>query len=96
MLRPSPVGIGQIFSGEVFDPQKVDALIAAFLPWKLVFVFLVIAAMLYHDLTSILAAKQHEGPSDSAPGNRAGTFAAALATFLSIAVLYLSVRLVRG
>jgi len=55
-----------------------------------------IALMAFHDITSIRAAKRHEGSPDSAPGNRMGSRAAALATLIAIFILYVSVRLVRG
>lgn len=94
--RYTPIKLGQIFNGELFDANKVDPLIATWLPWKLLLIVVMIALMLFHDITSIRAAKQHAGDRDSAPGNRAGSSAAALATLLAIAVLYVSVRLVRG
>ena len=59
-------------------------------------VALMIALMLFHDITSIRAARNYTGPAGAAPGNRAGSMAAALATLVAIAVLYVSVRLVRG
>lgn len=94
-LRPAPISPEQLFSGEAFDSRKVDPFIAEWLPWKLVLVFLIIVLMLYHDVTSIRATSEHESPG-SAPGRKSGSMAAALATLLSLAVLYLSVRLVRG
>ena len=96
LLRLSPIRIGQLFNGEAFDPNKVDGFIAVWLPWKLMLVVLMIVFMLYHDITSIRAAKRHEGSRESAPGHRGGTRAAALATLLAIAILYVSVRMVRG
>ena len=96
LLRLSPIKMSQLFNGEAFDPNKVDGFIAIWLPWKLMLVVLLIGLMLYHDITSIRTARQHEGSSESAPGNRGGTMAAALATLVAIAVLYVSVRLVRG
>jgi len=96
VLRLSPIRLSQILNGDVFDPAKVERLIAIWLPWKLMFVLLVIGLMLYHDITSIQAAKRYEGSPDRAPGDRMGSRAAALATLLSILVLYVSVRLVRG
>lgn len=95
-LRLSPIKLSQIFNGEIFDPEKVEQLIAIWLPWKLMLVFVMIALMAFHDITSIQAAKRHEGSTDSAPGNRMGSRAAALATLIAILVLYVSVRLVRG
>jgi hypothetical protein len=59
-------------------------------------VIVMIGLMLYHDLTSINAARQYEGAKDRAPGNRGGSMAAAMATLVALAVLYVSVRLVRG
>ncbi|HEY7546046.1 MAG TPA: CopD family protein, partial [Blastocatellia bacterium] len=94
-LRPAPISPGQLFSGEAFDARKVDPFIAEWLPWKLALVFIVIVLMFYHDFTSIRAAQESDSP-DSASGRRSGSMAAAVATLLSIAVLYLSVRLVRG
>jgi uncharacterized membrane protein len=96
MLRPSPVRLSQLVSGEAFDPQRVYEPIATWLPWKLVLIALMVALMLYHDITSTRAARTHAGPADAAPGNRGGSMAAALATLLAIAILYVSVRLVRG
>jgi len=95
-LRLSPISLSQIFNGDVFDPQKVEQLIAIWLPWKLMLVLLMIVLMAFHDITSIQAAKKYEGSPNSAPGNRLGSRAAALATLIAIAVLYVSVRLVRG
>jgi putative copper resistance protein D len=96
VLRLSPIRIEQLFNGEAFDPTKVDGFIARWLAWKLLFVFVMIALMLYHDITSLSAAKQHEGKPGNPPHNRAGSIAAALATLLAILVVYISVRLVRG
>jgi uncharacterized membrane protein len=96
MLRYTPIGIGQIFNGDLFNPDKVERLIAIWLPRKLMLVVLMIGLMLFHDITSMRAAKRYEGSPDSAPGNRAGSRAAALATLVALAILYVSVRLVRG
>ncbi|HWP41601.1 MAG TPA: CopD family protein [Blastocatellia bacterium] len=96
LLRLSPISLRQLFNGEAFDPRVVDRFIAIWLPWKLMLVFVMIGLMLYHDITSIRAARRYEGAADRAPGNRGGSFAAALATLVAIAVLYVSVRLVRG
>ncbi|MCI0489546.1 MAG: CopD family protein [Blastocatellia bacterium] len=96
LLRYSPIRISQLFNGEAFDPNKVDGFIAVWLPWKLMLVVVMIVLMLYHDITSIQAAKRHEGSRESAPGRRSGTMAAALATLLAIAIVYVSVRMVRG
>jgi uncharacterized membrane protein len=96
MLRLSPVSLKQILNGDVFDPAKVETLIATWLPWKLMLIVVMVALMAYHDLTSIQAAKQYEGSRDRAPGRRAGTTAAAAATLVTLLVLYVSVRLVRG
>ena len=96
LLRPSPVRLSQLVNGEAFDPQRVYEPIATWLPWKLILIAVMIALMLYHDITSTSAARQHEGDAESAPGNRGGSMAAALATLLAIAILYISVRMVRG
>lgn len=96
MLRLSPIKPSQILNGELFDPQKVEQLIAIWLPWKLMLIAFMIMLMAFHDITSIRAAKHYDGALDSAPGNRLGSRAAALATLLAILVLYVSVRLVRG
>ncbi|HET9533684.1 MAG TPA: hypothetical protein VFQ92_25260 [Blastocatellia bacterium] len=96
LLRLSPISLRQLFNGDAFDPDKVDRFIAIWLPWKLMLVIVMIGLMLYHDITSIQAARQFQGPADRAPGNRGGSIAAALATLVAIAVLYVSVRLVRG
>jgi putative copper resistance protein D len=96
VLRLTPIKLSQIFNGEVFDPEKVERLIAIWLPWKLMLVIVMIGLMAFHDITSMRAAKRYEGSPDSAPGNRAGSRAAALATLVAILVLYASVRLVRG
>jgi uncharacterized membrane protein len=95
-LRLSPISLGQLFNGDAFDPNKVDRFIAIWLPWKLMLVIVMIGLMLYHDITSINAARTYEGEADRAPGRRAGSLAAAMATLVAIAVLYVSVRLVRG
>jgi uncharacterized membrane protein len=63
---------------------------------KLLLVVLMIGLMLFHDITSLNAAKRHEGKPGSPPSNRLGSMAAALATLLAIAILYISVRIVRG
>ncbi|MFL6214983.1 MAG: hypothetical protein ACJ74J_13955 [Blastocatellia bacterium] len=83
-------GIGEAF-GALFSPggnfwlrRKVEAFV------------LMVVLMLFHDITSIRAARQSSGPRDSASGNRLGSIAAALATLLALVVLYCSVRLVRG
>ena len=95
VLRYRPISIGQIFNGDVFNPEK-EPLLAIWLPWKLMFVAVMIGLMLFHDITSMRAAKRYAGSPDDAPGNRAGSRAAALATLVALAVLYVSVRLVRG
>ena len=95
-LRLSPIKLSQVFNGEVFNPEKVERLIAIWLPWKLMLVIVMIGLMAFHDVTSIQAAKRSEGSSDTASGNRLGSRAAALATLVAILVLYVSVRLVRG
>jgi putative copper resistance protein D len=95
-LRLSPIKLSQVFNGEVFNPEKVERLIAIWLPWKLMLVIVMIGLMAFHDVTSIQAAKRSKGSSDTASGNRAGSRAAALATLVAILVLYVSVRLVRG
>ena len=95
-LRLSPIKLSQVFNGEVFNSEKVERLIAIWLPWKLMLVVVMIGLMAFHDVTSIQAAKHSEGSSDTAPGSRAGSRAAALATLVAILVLYVSVRLVRG
>ena len=95
-LRLSPIKFSQILNGELFDPNKVEQLIAIWLPWKLMLVVLMVGLMAFHDITSIQAAKRFEGSRDEAPGNRMGSRAAALATLLAILVLYVSVRMVRG
>jgi hypothetical protein len=59
-------------------------------------VAVMVALMAFHDITSIRAAKEYKGSPAAAPGNRAGSTAAAIATLVAIAVLYVSVRLVRG
>lgn len=95
-LRLTPIKFSQILNGDVFDPEKVERLIAIWLPWKLMLVIVMIGLMAFHDITSIQAAKRHEGSPNAAPGSRAGSRAAALATLVAILVLYVSVRLVRG
>ena len=95
-LRLTPIRFSQILNGDVFNPEKVERLIAIWLPWKLMLVAVMVGLMAFHDITSIQAAKRYEGSPDSAPGSRAGSRAAAIATLLAILVLYVSVRLVRG
>lgn len=95
-LRLTPIRFAQIFNGDVFNPEKVEHLIAIWLPWKLMLVIVMIGLMAFHDITSIRAAKRYDGSPDHVPGNRAGSRAAALATLIAILVLYVSVRLVRG
>lgn len=96
ILRYSPIYPMQLINGEAYDADKVDRVIAVWLPWKLALVLLMVALMLFHDITSIRASRRHSEMGDAAPGNRAGSMAAALATLLALAVLYVSVRLVRG
>jgi uncharacterized membrane protein len=95
-LRLSPIKASQIFNGDLFNPEKVERLLAIWLPWKLMLVIVMIGLMAFHDITSIQAAKRYQGSPDGAPGNRLGSRAAALATLVGILVLYVSVRLVRG
>jgi len=95
-LRLSPIKFSQILNGDLFNPEKVEQLIAIWMPWKLMLVIVMIGLMAFHDITSMRAARRYEGSPDSAPGNRAGSRAAALATLVAILVLYASVRLVRG
>jgi len=95
-LRYSPVRLGQLFNGEAFQAGKVDEFTAIWLPWKLFLVALMILLMAFHDITSIRAAKKYQGDRKAAPGNRAGSAAAAFATLVALAVIYVSVRLVRG
>jgi uncharacterized membrane protein len=95
-LRLSPITLGQIFNGDVFNAEKVEGLIAIWLPWKLMLVIVMIALMAFHDITSIRSAQGFKDSHDRAPGNRMGSRAAALATLVAILVLYVSVRLVRG
>jgi len=96
MFRPSPISPVQLLNGEAYDPSKVDGFIAVWLPWKLLLVALMVGLMLYHDITSLQAARKSGTSPDEAPGNRGGSRAAALATLVAVAVLYVSVRLVRG
>jgi copper resistance protein D len=95
-LRLSPIKFAQILNGDLFNPDKVEQLIAIWLPWKLMLIVVMIGLMALHDITSIQAAKRSEGSRASASGNRMGSRAAALATLVAILVLYVSVRLVRG
>lgn len=96
LLRLTPIKLSQIFTGQVFDPEKVERLIAIWLPWKLLLVIVMIGLMGFHDITSMRAAKRSGGSPGAAPGNRMGSRAAALATLVAILVLYVSVRMVRG
>jgi putative copper export protein len=70
-----------------------------FMKWlgiKLGLIIVMVGLMLFHDITSLRDAKRNEGKPGTAPHNRAGSIAAALATLLAIVILYVSVRLVRG
>lgn len=96
VLRLTPIKFSQILNGELFNPDKVERLIAIWLPWKVMLVIVMIGLMAFHDITSIRSAKRHRGNPDGAPGNRMGSRAAAIATLVAILVLYVSVRLVRG
>lgn len=78
--------------GGLFDRTRVGF----WLPRKLEFFVLMVLLVLFHDIMSTRAAKQSGGPRDSAPGNRLGSIAAAIATLLALVVLYCSVRIVRG
>lgn len=95
-LRLSPIKISQLLNGDLFNPQKVEQLMAIWLPWKLMLVIVMVGLMAFHDITSVQSAKKHHGSPDSAPGNRRGSRAAALATLVAILILYVSVRMVRG
>ncbi|HEY6332939.1 MAG TPA: hypothetical protein VI756_26680 [Blastocatellia bacterium] len=95
-LRYPPVTSAQLFNGQAFRADVAGEAAATWLPWKLGLVGLMIVLMAFHDITSIRAAKKYEGSRDAAPGNRAGTIAASLATVIALAVIYVSVRLVRG
>jgi copper resistance protein D len=95
-LRLSPIRPGQLFNGQAFDPEIVDRFIAIWLPWKLMLVAVMVGLMLYHDITSLAAARRAKGAEDRAPGHGSGSLAAVLATLIAIAVVYVSVRLVRG
>src|SRR5262249_16723826 len=95
-LRYSPIKIRQLFNGQAFEVGKVDEFTAIWLPWKLFLVALMILLMAFHDINSIRAARKYQGDREAAPGNRAGSAAAALATLIALAVIYVSVRLVRG
>lgn len=77
--------------GDLFDKTRVSF----WLPRKLELFTLMVLLMLFHDITSVRAAKKYEGSPESAPGNRLGSIAAAIATLLALGVLYCSVRLVR-
>src|ERR1044071_2221172 len=57
VLRLTPIKLSQILNGDVFDPNKVEHLIAIWLPWKLMLVIVMIGLMAFHDITSIKAAK---------------------------------------
>ena len=96
LLRLTPIDLHQIVSGEVFDPTRVDRFIATWIPWKLASVLLMLLLMLFHDVTSMRAAKKYEGSREAAPGNRAGTMAASIALIVALLVVYFSVRMVRG
>lgn len=78
-------------AGIQFDPSFFRWLVI-----KLLLVVFMVALMLFHDITSMNAARRHEGKPGNPPTNRWGSMAAALATLLAIAALYVSVRLVRG
>ena len=78
--------------GGLFDKQRVGF----WLPRKLEFFVLMVLLVLFHDILSMRAAKQSDGPREAAPGNRLGSIAAAIATLLALVVLYCSVRIVRG
>jgi len=78
--------------GGLFDRTRVGF----WLPRKLEFFVLMVLLVLFHDIMSTRAAKQSGGARDSAPGNRLGSIAAAIATLLALVVLYCSVRIVRG
>jgi uncharacterized membrane protein len=96
VLRLTPIRLSQILNGDLFNPDKVERLIAIWLPWKLMLVVVMIGLMAFHDITSIRAAKSYPESPERAPGNRMGSRAAALATLVAILILYVSVRLVRG
>src|SRR5437868_4487938 len=55
--------------GGLFDRTRVGF----WLPRKLEFFVLMVLLVLFHDITSIRAAKQSRAPRDAAPGNRLGS-----------------------
>lgn len=77
--------------GEMFNRERVGV----WLPRKLEIFTLMVLLMLFHDITSTRAARKSAGSPDTAPGNKLGSIAAAVALLLSLAVLYCAVRIVR-
>jgi len=77
-------GIGDLFVKDFWLRRKLE-----------IFVLMVLL-ILFHDIMSMRAAKQSQGSPDTAPGNRLGSIAAAIATLLALIILYCSVRIVRG
>ncbi len=63
---------------------------------KLTMVLVMIGLMVYHDISSLRAARKSAETGTPAPHNRAGSIAAAVATLLAVIILYVSVMIVRG
>lgn len=95
-LRTPAVKVGTLFNGEAFKAYYVGDFIATWLPWKLGLIAVMVLLMIFHDITSIRAAKKAGVDPASAPGNALGSAAAGIATLLALAIIYVSVRLVRG
>ncbi|MBI4470004.1 MAG: hypothetical protein HY650_11860 [Acidobacteria bacterium] len=95
-LRLSTVRMGQLLNGEAFDPDKMNASVVAWLPWKLFLVASMVLLMLLHDVLSLRAAQSLQVSCGSDPRSRIGTIAASMATLVALAVLYVSVRLAHG
>jgi copper resistance protein D len=62
---------------------------------KLALVLVMIGLMLYHDITSLRDARRSAESGAATQHNRGGSIAAAIATLLAVAILFVSVLIVR-
>jgi len=62
---------------------------------KLALVLVMIGLMLYHDITSLRDARRSAESGAKSQHNRSGSIAAAVATLLAVAILFVSVLIVR-
>ena len=78
------------------DSSPAIAAFMKLLGIKLTMVLVMIALMIYHDITSLRDARRSAESGAPTPHNRSGSIAAAIATLLAVIILYISVTIVRG